>query len=83
MRIITKPRRWGNSLGIIIPKKIAEKENITTEAEVCIEIKKENPLKRVCGILKDSGMDAQKIKNELRNKERVAEKRKWRKLSIS
>lgn len=79
MEIITKPKRWGNSLGIILPKKIVEEKNITIDTEVIIEIKKENSLKEVFGLLKDSKIDAQKFKDELREEEELAEKRKWKK----
>ena len=77
MKIITKPKEWGNSLGIIIPKEIVKKNKITTETMVTIDIKKENPLKELFGILKDFKIDAQKVKDEIREGERIAEKRKW------
>ena len=48
--IVTKTRRWGNSLGIIIPKEEAETLNLKEDQEVVIDItKKENPLKELFG----------------------------------
>jgi len=77
MKFETKPKEWGNSLGIIIPKELAKKSNITTDTVVLVDIKKENPLKELFGALKDWKIDAQKVKDELRMEERLAEKRKW------
>ncbi len=45
-------RKWGNSLGIIIPKERAQELRIRAEEEVWIDIqKKENPLKELFGAL--------------------------------
>jgi hypothetical protein len=78
MKIITKPKVWGNSLGIIIPKNIAKKENISPDTEIIVEIKKENPIKEIFGSLKGWKIDSQKIKDDLRKKESIVEKRKWK-----
>lgn len=40
MEVITKPKKWGNSVGVIIPKAILEKEKITLKDEVIIHIEK-------------------------------------------
>jgi len=77
MRFETKPKEWGNSLGIIIPKELAKKSNITTDTVVLVDIKKEKPLKELFGTLKDWNINTQKVKNEFRKEERLAEKRKW------
>ena len=29
MKIVTRPKKWGNSFGIIIPSEIVKKENIS------------------------------------------------------
>lgn len=79
MKIITKPKAWGNSLGIIIPQSIARQEDISPETEIVVEIKKENPIREIFGSLKGWKIDSQKIKDELREEEFLAEKRKWKK----
>ena len=79
MKIITKPKLWGNSLGFIIPKEIVKKEGITLDTNVMIEIKKENPLKELFGSLREWKIDAQKVKDEIRKEEDEADKRKWKK----
>lgn len=37
-------RKWGNSIGIIIPKETVEKEGIKEKEEIFVEIQKEKPL---------------------------------------
>lgn len=49
----TKVRRWGRSLGIVIPKEVAEKEKIKANDSVEVLIrKKSNALKETFGTLK-------------------------------
>ena len=49
--IITKTRKWGSSLGIVIPKETVEEFKLKEDQDVLIEIKpKDNPLKELFGI---------------------------------
>lgn len=66
MEFKTKAKEWGNSLGIIIPREIANKEHITANEEVIVEIKRKNALKEVFGSLKGWKINTQKLKDELR-----------------
>lgn len=59
-------REWGNSLGIVIPREKIEEAGLVKDQEVTMDLKAENPLKAVFGILKDKKIDAQKAKDELR-----------------
>lgn len=77
MEIITKPRRWGNSLGLIIPKEIIRKQGITNETNVVVDIRKANRVKDIFGILKDWKIDTQKERDEFRRVELEAERRKF------
>jgi len=52
MEIRTKPKRWGNSIEVIMPKKVLRDLNINLDTEISIEIKKENLLKRCLVLLK-------------------------------
>ncbi|MFA6974218.1 MAG: hypothetical protein WC238_05815 [Parcubacteria group bacterium] len=79
MKIITKPKLWGNSLGFIIPSEIVKKEGITLDTNITIEIRKENPLREVFGSLKNWNINSQEIKDELRKEEEKSEERKWKK----
>ena len=78
MEIITKPKKWGNSIGIIIPKDFARRERITLETEIIVEVKKGNPIKEIFGSLKGWKINAQKFKDEIRKEEFEAERRKWK-----
>ncbi len=50
--IIAKTKKWGNSIGVIIPKEEINKMNISEGQEIMITIeKKENPLKELFGAL--------------------------------
>ncbi len=78
MKIITKPKQWGNSLGIILPKDVINVERITKETEIIVEVKRGNPVKEIFGSLKGWKINTQKFKDELRKEEAEAEKRKSR-----
>lgn len=59
-------REWGNSLGVVIPRKKVEEAGLVKDQEVTIEVKAENPLKAAFGSLKGWKIDSQKMKDELR-----------------
>ena len=63
-----KVRRWGNSLGVIIPKETVEKENIR-EKELLkfIILKESNVLKNTFGMLRGKWKKtAQEVKDQAR-----------------
>jgi hypothetical protein len=64
-----KARKWGNSLGLVIPKDIVEKENIQENEDLHVLIlkKKKNPLRETFGSMKNEWkMSGQEIKDILR-----------------
>ncbi len=65
--IFVKTRQWGNSIGITIPKEIAEKEKIGPNEAVMINIKKlRTPDPKFFGSMKGWKIDTQKLKDQLR-----------------
>ncbi len=55
--IVCKIKKWGNSIGVLIPKEEANILNLKEGQEVAIEItKKENPLKELFGFGKRRGV---------------------------
>ena len=66
MIVQTKVRKWGNSIGIVIPKEIADQERLNEGEEIVIELKSKQDISDVFGLLKDWKKDTQKIKNELK-----------------
>lgn len=50
MAVEVKTKRWGNSIGVVIPIETVERLNIIPEEEIVIEIeKKNNVLKEMFG----------------------------------
>lgn len=68
MEIKTRIRikEWGNSLGIVIPKEIVDKEKLNLNDQVFVTISKKDTLEDFFGKLKGSMIDAQKMKDESR-----------------
>ncbi|MBI3036643.1 AbrB/MazE/SpoVT family DNA-binding domain-containing protein [Candidatus Woesearchaeota archaeon] len=61
--IAVKTKQWGNSIGIVIPKAVAEEKGIKPDEEVLVEIeKKGNPLKELFGTLKTKKTTEQILK---------------------
>lgn len=53
MQIVAKTRKWGNSIGVVLPKREVERLNIQEDERVVLEIKKQNPLRELFGAGKD------------------------------
>lgn len=68
MEVEVVVRKWGNSLGVTLPKEIVDKQHIRENERVFIGIQKEKPLKvaDLFGLAADWKIDAQKIKDKLR-----------------
>jgi len=67
--IISKTRKWGSSLGVVIPKQVVKELKLRENEEVAFEItKKNNPLKELFGSVKLSKPTEQLLK-EIRGKE--------------
>lgn len=67
--IISKTRKWGSSLGVVIPKQVVKEFKLRENEEIAFEItKKENPLKELFGSGKFSKPTEQLLK-EVRGKE--------------
>ena len=53
--LVCKIKKWGNSIGVLIPKEEANILNLKEDQEVIIEIRpKENPLKELFGFGKQN-----------------------------
>ncbi len=64
MAIRTVVRKWGNSLGVVIPSEEASKEGLKENDEVEIVIRKAVDIKELFG--KYKFRDLRKLKDELR-----------------
>lgn len=78
MEITTRPKKWGNSFGIIIPNSFIKKEKITSDTEIIVRFKKENPIKEIFGSLKNLKTDFQKFRDKERKEEWLREEKEWK-----
>lgn len=64
----TITREWGNSIGVVLPKEVVEKEHLKKDEKIRILIlKQKNPLKKTFGLMKGKWTkSAQEMKDELR-----------------
>lgn len=58
-------RKWGNSLGIAIPRDVVEQERLRENQRVVIDIRQAGDLKRLRGLVKFK-KTAQQMKDEMR-----------------
>ena len=70
IEIKTKLRKWGNSLGVVVPLNSVKTEHMHEGEEVTIIISKaKNNLNEAFGSLKEWKIDTQKFKDENRKVE--------------
>jgi antitoxin component of MazEF toxin-antitoxin module len=82
MEIETTTRKWGNSLGVRLPRDFVKKKNLKENVKIKISIITEediNSLDEIFGMLKKRKISAQKMKDLTRKEEFEAERRKWKK----
>ena len=62
--VVAKARKWGNSVGVILPKEVVEKAGIKpgSDVELLVSAKQKNVLKELFGALK--GKEKIKISTE-------------------
>ena len=66
MAITVTTKKWGNSIGVIIPKEVVEREGIKPEQQVSLEVKPmKNSLAELFGKFK-TDKPTQQIKDELK-----------------
>lgn len=66
VEIETKTRKWGSSIGVVLPKKIVEEAGIKPNEKIVIEVKRKPLAKEFFGLLKDWKRPTQEIKDEMR-----------------
>ena len=67
VEIETKTRRWGSSIGLVLPKKIVEEEGIKPNEKIIINIKKRPLAKEFFGKFPNWGKSTQELKDEMRS----------------
>ncbi len=61
MAIEVKLKKWGNSMGIVLPKSFIEEKNLEENQKILLEVVKEANIKPIFGSLKRK-MSGQKFK---------------------
>jgi len=69
--IISKTRKWGSSLGVVIPKEIVKELKLRENQDIVMDIKpKDNPLKELFGMGKGkTTKSTEELLKEIRGKE--------------
>ena len=65
MTIEVTVRKWGNSLGVILPKEIVEKEGLKENKKILLDIAKKADISHLFGFL-DRKMSGQEFKDMVR-----------------
>ena len=66
MAVKVKVKKWGNSMGLILPKAVIEKEHLKENDTINIEIVKEADLSDIFGSIKKRKLSGQKFKDMVR-----------------
>lgn len=68
MEVEVVTRKWGNSIGVTLPKDAVEKEGIKENERLFLEIHRQKPAKigEFFGLAKDLKLNAQKMKDQTR-----------------
>lgn len=66
MEVECVAKKWGSSLGIVIPKDIVKKEHISENETIIVEIKKKHLAKEFFGVLADWKRPTKEIKEEMK-----------------
>ena len=76
MEVEVIARKWGNSLGVTLPKEAVEKEGIKENEKFFIDFHKEkkSTVKDFFGLAAGWKIDAQKLKDKLREEDHEREK---------
>ena len=59
-------KKWGNSIGIVLPKEITKEENIKANDKVFVSLRKTHRIGEFFGLLPNWKIDTQKRKDMLR-----------------
>ena len=66
VEIETKTRKWGSSIGVVLPKNVVDEIGIKPNEKITLDIKKRHLAKEFFGLLKDWKRPTQEIKDEAR-----------------
>jgi antitoxin component of MazEF toxin-antitoxin module len=67
MEIETTAKRWGSSIGVILPKTLVEKEHIKENDKIVISVKKRHYAREFFGLLCNWKRPTNEIKKEMKH----------------
>ena len=62
----SKVRRWGSSLGVVIPSDVARKLHLQPGDDIFLDVQRSSGVFEAFASLRDWKVDTQKLKNDLR-----------------
>ena len=63
-QVQTKTKKWGSSIGVILPKSLVEEIGIKENQIITLEVKKTHKAKEFFGMFKEWNKTEQQIKDE-------------------
>lgn len=71
MEVEVVARKWGNSIGVTVPREVLEKEGIKENERFFIDIRKGKlaKVKDIFGLARGWKIDSQKLKEDLRRQD--------------
>ena len=66
MEFETKTRKWGSSLGLVIPKEIVEETGLKPNQKIVIDLKRRPLAGELFGKFPNWGKSSQELKDEMR-----------------
>ena|SRR3989338_1640113 len=70
--VVAKARKWGNSVGVILPKEVVEKTGIKpgSDVELLVSARQKNVLKELFGSMKGKAKDKRPIAEFMKEMDR-------------
>ena len=66
VEVAVTTKRWGSSIGVVIPKSVIDEQHIQEGEEIVLDIKKRHKAKEFFGLLRGWKASAQDLKDEAR-----------------
>lgn len=71
MEVVVTARKWGNSIGVTLPREVVEKQGIRDNEKFVIDVQRGKPAKvsDIFGLAKGWKIDTQKVKDKQREED--------------
>ena len=80
MAIEVQLKKWGNSIGVVLPRSLVEQRKLKERDKIVIEFVKVANLSNIYGLIKERKMSGQKMKDLARKGwESASDRARWKK----